>query len=289
MGWLHQSIFNELWFQNLILVVTAIIAFVTLRSSSRQERRRATVDVVNDLQKDPIFIAARASLRALKDDSGNINAQEILLPNDSPESTTTRLPRCFSSKPSGSSVMRRVRVCGAVRSRSTRSPAGCGRGLADPAQSGEPDDGALLPGFFDAFEPKMGGEPYASVYAYSVTKRRSGFVWFRGCAIAAEFIVLELVDARRTLRAPACADDSPIPHPKNRDVGHPLWFGKPDLGHPACVRGRSGWEKSWDPIRRRMTRRSRPMLWHWARSLVSHDSAFRRIPNLRVENWATDI
>jgi tRNA(fMet)-specific endonuclease VapC len=23
--------------------------------------------------------------------------------------------------------------------------------------------------------------------------------------------------------------------------------------------------------------------------LVSHDSAFRRIPNLRVENWATDI
>jgi len=23
--------------------------------------------------------------------------------------------------------------------------------------------------------------------------------------------------------------------------------------------------------------------------LVSHDSAFRRIPNLRVENWATDL
>jgi hypothetical protein len=84
-GWLHQSVFNELWFQNFILVVTAIIAFVTLRSSSRHERRRATVDVVNDLQKDPIFIAARASLRALKDDSGKIDAPRILLPQDSPD------------------------------------------------------------------------------------------------------------------------------------------------------------------------------------------------------------
>jgi len=83
-GWLHQSVFDELWFQNFILIATALIAFLALRSSARHERRRATVDVVNDLQKDAVFIAARGALRALKDHGGKINAAEILVPNDSP-------------------------------------------------------------------------------------------------------------------------------------------------------------------------------------------------------------
>jgi len=41
-----------------------------------------------------------------------------------------------------------------------------------------------------------------------------------------------------------------------------------------CVRGRSGWGKSWGP----MTRRSRPMLWHWARCLSAMTAPFAASP-----------
>ena len=41
-----------------------------------------------------------------------------------------------------------------------------------------------------------------------------------------------------------------------------------------CVRGRSGWGKSWDP----MTRRLRPMLWRWARSLSAMTAPFAASP-----------
>ena len=65
--WLHEFslIFGELCVQNLILVGSAFIGIWTLGSSSRQERRRATVDLVlNQLQDEPIM-AQRQTLRQL--------------------------------------------------------------------------------------------------------------------------------------------------------------------------------------------------------------------------------
>jgi len=60
------SIFGELWLQNLILATSAIIAIWTLRSTAKQERRRATVDSVRDQMKNEELIKARAVIRPLR-------------------------------------------------------------------------------------------------------------------------------------------------------------------------------------------------------------------------------
>ena len=89
-GWLQQflsqfpalartSIFNDVWFQNLILAITAVIGIWTFGSSSRHERRRATVDLVRDQQKDKALKKARQALRPLElDASGKIDFDSIL-------------------------------------------------------------------------------------------------------------------------------------------------------------------------------------------------------------------
>ena len=82
--YLHSSIFGEVWFQNLVLIVSAAIAILTLRSSSRHERRRATVDVVLDQLKDESLTDARLIVRNLKNALGGIDSQTILIPADSP-------------------------------------------------------------------------------------------------------------------------------------------------------------------------------------------------------------
>jgi hypothetical protein len=81
--WAHSSILNESWFQNLILAFSAAIAIWTISSSSRHERRRATVDIVRDQQKDEVLIAARATIRGLEDANGKINFDPLLAQKDS--------------------------------------------------------------------------------------------------------------------------------------------------------------------------------------------------------------
>ena len=81
--WAHSSLFSEPWFQNLVLVVTAGIGILTFRSSSQQERRRATVDIVRDQQRDDVLIKARATVRSLEDASGRIDFGPILQQKDS--------------------------------------------------------------------------------------------------------------------------------------------------------------------------------------------------------------
>lgn len=84
-SWAHSSILNESWFQNLILAFSAAIAIWTISSSSRHERRRATVDIVRDQQKDDVLIAARATLRGLEDTNGRIDFDSLLAKKDSDE------------------------------------------------------------------------------------------------------------------------------------------------------------------------------------------------------------
>jgi hypothetical protein len=83
--WAHSSVFNELWFQNALLAISAWIAILTVSSSSRHERRRATVDIVRDQQKDDVLIKARAAIRAVQDGSGKIDFDPILAQKDSAE------------------------------------------------------------------------------------------------------------------------------------------------------------------------------------------------------------
>jgi hypothetical protein len=83
--WAHSSILNESWFQNLILAFSAAIAIWTISSSSRHERRRATVDIVRDQQKDEVLIAARATIRGLEDANGKIDFDTLLAKKDSAE------------------------------------------------------------------------------------------------------------------------------------------------------------------------------------------------------------
>ncbi len=82
-AWAHASLLNESWFQNVILVVSAAIAILTIAKSSRLERRRATIDLVRDLQKDDVLIKARATIRSLKNASGKIDFDPILSKKDS--------------------------------------------------------------------------------------------------------------------------------------------------------------------------------------------------------------
>jgi Domain of unknown function (DUF4760) len=82
---LKRSAFNEVWFQNLILIVSASIAIITLRATSSNERRRATVDIVRDQQKDGVLIAARATVRNMHYSPCGIDVPALLKPADSPE------------------------------------------------------------------------------------------------------------------------------------------------------------------------------------------------------------
>src|SRR5208283_1014248 len=63
------QIFRDLlgapWLQNTILALTAVIGIWTLGASSRQERRRATVDVLIETLNDPVLSAARTKVRKL--------------------------------------------------------------------------------------------------------------------------------------------------------------------------------------------------------------------------------
>lgn len=82
-AWAHTSVLNEPWFQNVLLVFSAAIAILTIGITSLLERRRATVDLVRDLQKDDLLIKARATIRSLKDGSGKIDVDSILAQKDS--------------------------------------------------------------------------------------------------------------------------------------------------------------------------------------------------------------
>jgi hypothetical protein len=62
------------WLQNLILAVTAAIGLYTLGASSRQERRRATVDVLLELLDDKEFLETRTKVKALIDNGLDIPA-----------------------------------------------------------------------------------------------------------------------------------------------------------------------------------------------------------------------
>jgi hypothetical protein len=66
-SWWHTllDILSTIWIQNLILALTAAIGILTLRSSSHQERRRATVDVLLHTLDDAEFQKARSQVLAL--------------------------------------------------------------------------------------------------------------------------------------------------------------------------------------------------------------------------------
>jgi hypothetical protein len=59
------EVLGTAWLQNLILALTAVIGIWTLRVSSHQERRRATVDVILETLDDPKFQEARSKVRQL--------------------------------------------------------------------------------------------------------------------------------------------------------------------------------------------------------------------------------
>lgn len=84
-AYLKSSAANEVWVQSFILILSAAIAILTLRSTSKAERRRATFDIVRDQQKDEQLIAARAAVRKLKNAPGGIDVAGILAKQDSPE------------------------------------------------------------------------------------------------------------------------------------------------------------------------------------------------------------
>jgi len=66
-SWCHAllDILGTPWLQNLILALTAVIGILTFRSSSHQERRRATVDVLLHTLDDAEFQKARTQVLAL--------------------------------------------------------------------------------------------------------------------------------------------------------------------------------------------------------------------------------
>jgi hypothetical protein len=66
-SWWHLllDILGTPWIQNLILALTAVIGILTFRSSSHQERRRATVDVLLHTLDDAEFQKARTQVLAL--------------------------------------------------------------------------------------------------------------------------------------------------------------------------------------------------------------------------------
>ncbi|MGB8129923.1 MAG: DUF4760 domain-containing protein [Candidatus Angelobacter sp.] len=53
------------WVQNAILAVSAFLGILTIKSSGRQERRRATIDLVIHQTKDPELIEARQHFHEL--------------------------------------------------------------------------------------------------------------------------------------------------------------------------------------------------------------------------------
>ncbi len=83
MVWAQARALDELWLQNVILVFSAGIAILTIRRTSVLERRRATVDLVRDQQKDELLINARKTVRSLQDASGKIDFDSILAQKDS--------------------------------------------------------------------------------------------------------------------------------------------------------------------------------------------------------------
>jgi hypothetical protein len=81
-AWAHTSLLNESWFQNVILIVSAAIAIATIIITPLLERRRATIDLVRDLQKDDVLIKARETIESLQDASGRIDFDTILTQKD---------------------------------------------------------------------------------------------------------------------------------------------------------------------------------------------------------------
>ena len=61
-----KQFLGELWVQNVILMVSAFIGILTIASSSRNEKRRATVDMVRDQTTDARLKAAREKFRSLR-------------------------------------------------------------------------------------------------------------------------------------------------------------------------------------------------------------------------------
>lgn len=82
-SWVHARAQDEIWLQNVILVISAAVAILTIGITSVLERRRATVDLVRDQQKDEGLIKARKTVRSLLDASGKIDFDPILAQKDS--------------------------------------------------------------------------------------------------------------------------------------------------------------------------------------------------------------
>jgi len=65
-GWhILLEVLSAQWLQNLILALTAVIGIWTLRTTSRQERRRATFDAVHETLDSPAFQEARTKVLEL--------------------------------------------------------------------------------------------------------------------------------------------------------------------------------------------------------------------------------
>ena len=78
--WLGETI--GFWVQNSILLASAIVAICTIRASARQERRRATIDVVIEQRRDERLIAARQIITK-KHEAGETNLAKYLETKDS--------------------------------------------------------------------------------------------------------------------------------------------------------------------------------------------------------------
>jgi hypothetical protein len=65
MHWLRAFFQHDIWVQNAILAITAVVGIWTLRSNSQQERRRATVDLVLQSFEDAELISSRKRLNHL--------------------------------------------------------------------------------------------------------------------------------------------------------------------------------------------------------------------------------
>jgi len=66
MLWLGETL--GFWIQTGALVISAVAAVWLLRSSTKRQKMRATVDMVLELSKDPDYKNARKTIRKLHDD-----------------------------------------------------------------------------------------------------------------------------------------------------------------------------------------------------------------------------
>jgi hypothetical protein len=67
--WLGETI--GFWIQTLVLAVSAIAGIWIIGASKKQEKRRATIDLVMDQKRDQVLVAARRLIMALHEGGEN--------------------------------------------------------------------------------------------------------------------------------------------------------------------------------------------------------------------------